>query len=1368
MAPPTETSTVTVPTHTIQTVFSIETFDYTKTRFERWVKRLQSAFHVFGVPADKKLAYLLHYMGPEAYDLLCDKLSPEDPDNKTYEELVATMKSHYNPEPLEIAENFRFLQRRQQEGETAQEYLTALQKMAIHCKFGDYLKKALRNQFVFGLRSEKIQSRLLEVKDLTIDKAVETAISMEVSARDAKQLHSTTPTQTYSVNTVNSKKKTHGPSGQQNASGSKPFNDRNNNNNNNNFTCLRCGSAQHRANGCNAANLFCDFCKIKGHNRKACLKARRANKTPVSAKQVDEADESDECEEVGEIEELWALDSEHREFREKFFTTLEVNGTSIKFETDSGAAVSVMNKKQFKEQFPKVEIQQTTLRLMSYCKNEIDIVGFAQVSVKYRERRTELNLYIVQPNREPLIGREWIRQLGIELRECAQVEPSETNQDVNKILQKYPSIFQTDIGKITGIQAKLHVRENARPVYAKARKVPFAIMEKVEQELSNLVSEGVLIQVKNSDWATPIVPVLKSTGRIRICGDFKITLNPALITDVHPLPTVDELFSKMSGGDRFTKLDLTQAYLQMEVHPEVRKYLTLNTHKGLYQSTRLMYGIASAPAIWQREMERLLIDIPGVSVFLDDIKITAPDNATHLSRLDTVLSRLAEHNIRVNLHKCEFMQEKIEYCGYIINKQGVGKAHSKIEAIQKARPPRNKSEVRAFIGFVNYYGRFFKNLSHVLYPLNTLLKDETPFAWDKDCEKAFKTVKEEMQSETTLAHFDTNLPLVLATDASSYAVGAVLSHTYEDHTERPIQFASQTLTTVQQKYAQIDKEAYAIIFGIKKFYQYVFGRTFTLVTDHEPLVKIFSPTAGLPVFSAARMQHYAIFLQAFDYKIKYRNTKDHANADTMSRLPVEKTRAQQFDEPDSLEIAQIETLPVTLKELAKETGNDPSLAKLIQGLVTGKIVKREHRFNVAIAEFSLQQGCVFRGQRVVIPTALRKKVLEELHAVHFGIVKMKALARSHCWWPNISAEIESLAKNCGKCNETRNEPPKAPIHPWEPATKPFERVHVDYAGPLKNTYFLILVDAYSRWPEVLTTKSISSGTTIALCRRIFATYGLPHILVSDNGRQFVSHEFQRFLKENGIFHKQSAPYHPATNGLAERGVQTLKQALRALEGDDIDREVCKFLLHYRSTPHTITTQSPAKLLFGREINTRLDLLKPKSKEEEGRRANRAENGREFAVGTRVETRNYTRDAKWEFGHIKQKLGNLIYVVELDDGRVWKRHLNQIREIGPNTPPKRDPGEPRDTRPEEIREEGSSGERMTAVPLDQAEGRPAAAIESKGNVDRNLTSGTSDIETKSQAEAEVAPENHRDENRTEPLTLRRSQRNRKEPERLEYK
>ena len=220
-----------------------------------------------------------------------------------------------------------------------------------------------------------------------------------------------------------------------------------------------------------------------------------------------------------------------------------------------------------------------------------------------------------------------------------------------------------------------------------------------------------------------------------------------------------------------------------------------------------MYGIAPAPAIWQRFMEEVLNGIPGVTVFLDDIRITGRNDHEHMQRLEEVLKRLSSYNMRINLKKCQFFANEIEYCGYLINKTGIHKVKKKIVAIQDMPRPENKDQVRSFVGLVNYYGRFFPNLSTTLYPLNNLLKNDVRFDWSKQCEQAFNKIKLEMQSDKFLVHYDPTQPLVLATDASPYGVGAVLSHVYPDGSERPIQYASQTLNRTQQNYKQVDWEA---------------------------------------------------------------------------------------------------------------------------------------------------------------------------------------------------------------------------------------------------------------------------------------------------------------------------------------------------------------------------------------------------------------------------------------------------------------------------------------------------------------------------------------------------------------------------------
>ncbi|KAK2578442.1 hypothetical protein KPH14_001059 [Odynerus spinipes] len=601
----------------------------------------------------------------------------------------------------------------------------------------------------------------------------------------------------------------------------------------------------------------------------------------------------------------------------------------------------------------------------------------------------------------------------------------------------------------------------------------------------------------------------------------------------------------MAGGTTFSKIDLRQAYLQLEVREEDQALLTLNTPRGLYKPTRLMYGIASAPAIWQREIENILKGIPGVTVFLDDIKITGTNDTEHLQRLELVFKKLHDYNIKINLEKSTFFTDQIEYCGYVIDKNGIHKDRKKIEAIEKMPTPRNVSEVRAFIGFVNYYGRFIRNLSSILYPLNKLLHKDFKFIWSRECELAFKNAKRAFQSDEVLAHYDPKLPLILATDASSYGVGAVLSHVYPDGSEKAIQYASSTLSETQKKYAQIDKEAYSIIFGIKKFHQYLYGNKFTLYTDHRPLVHILAPSKSLPLYSAMRMQHYALFLRGFNYTIKYKNTKLHSNADCLSRLPIANYNKNTCDVVDVHQIDTTQSLPVTFEELVTATRQDVNLKEIVHSIETGKPIHTNDKFRSNNLEYSVQQGVFLRGHRVVIPKALQAKILKELHSEHFGIVKMKVLTRSYVWWAEIDNDIKTVTENCAECNANRNNPPIVK-HTWEPATFPFERLHIDFAGPFKGYNFLIIMDAYTKWLEVFIINNITAETTIQKCREVFARFGLPIQVVSDNGRTFISNEFQKFLQNNGISHKLTAPYNPATNGLAERFVQTLKKSLRSI------------------------------------------------------------------------------------------------------------------------------------------------------------------------------------------------------------------------------
>ena len=618
----------------------------------------------------------------------------------------------------------------------------------------------------------------------------------------------------------------------------------------------------------------------------------------------------------------------------------------------------------------------------------------------------------------------------------------------------------------------------------------------------------------------------------------------------------------------------------MVMNEESSKLLTLNTHKGLYKMNRLAFGVSSAPAMWQRTMEQILQGIPGVQCILDDMIITGCNDTQHLHDLQSVLKVLRDRGLRLNQSKCEFFKKKVIYCGHEIDAQGLHKTQEKIHAVNNALPPTNVSQVRSFLGLVNYYHRFLPNLATLLHPLNQLLEKNRTWKWTADCNKAFELAKKLITSDEVLTHYDPALPVKLACDASPYGLGAVMSHVMPNNTERPIAYASRMLSSAERNYSQIDKEALALVWGVKKFNNYLQGRKFTLVTDHQPLTSIFHPARSVPTTTALRLTRYALFLASHDYEIEYKSTTKHSNADGLSRLPVPEVRVEDTNPDDLLHMSQLEMMPVTSAQVRKETARDIVLTKACEFTLKGwpHTYDTELKpFNVRRNELSLHDGCLMWGLRVIIPLKLRETVLSELHQGHLGVVKMKNIARGYVWWPGMDSDIEQLAKGCVGCQRVQHNPRAAPLHTWEWPTTPWQRIHIDYAGPFLGQMFLVVVDAHSKWPEVVSTKSSDSAHTIEILRSIFARNGVPEHLVSDNGPQFTSDEFQTFLKRNGIKHITSAPYHPSTNGLAERFVQSFKQALKSMteEKGSTAAKLANFLFAYRNAPHSTTGQSPA-------------------------------------------------------------------------------------------------------------------------------------------------------------------------------------------------
>ena len=339
------------------------------------------------------------------------------------------------------------------------------------------------------------------------------------------------------------------------------------------------------------------------------------------------------------------------------------------------------------------------------------------------------------------------------------------------------------MGTLKGFTAKIYVDPTAEPRFHPARSVPYALRDLVDKELTHLQEAGTL---EISEWAAPIVTVLKGDRSVRICGDFSITVNPVSKLDRYPIPKIEDLFAQLSKGKFYSKIDLSHAYQQLLLDDDSKMYIVINTHKGLFHYTCLPFGISSAPGIFQRVMESILQGVSGVVVYLDDILISGSTEDQHLAALDEVLSRMDKSELRgANV---SFADVSVSYLGHRIDAQDLHPLPERICAIRDAPAPTSVSALKSHLGMLTYYSKFLPNLSTLLHPLYKLLHKDIAWHWGQEQEKAFSASKELMMSDSCLTHFDSTLELTLACDASAYSLGAVLLHRRSDGIERLIDF----------------------------------------------------------------------------------------------------------------------------------------------------------------------------------------------------------------------------------------------------------------------------------------------------------------------------------------------------------------------------------------------------------------------------------------------------------------------------------------------------------------------------------------------------------------------------------------------------
>ncbi|XP_055839723.1 uncharacterized protein K02A2.6-like [Episyrphus balteatus] len=703
-----------------------------------------------------------------------------------------------------------------------------------------------------------------------------------------------------------------------------------------------------------------------------------------------------------------------------------------------------------------------------------------------------------------------------------------------------------------------------------------------------MLQQGIIEKVDGvSKWVSGIVVAPKGSDDIRICVDMR-RANLAVEREHHPLPTMDDFLPHLGDAKVFTKLDVKQAFHQVEISPESREITTFMTRKGLFRYKRLMFGITCAPEIFQKLMEQILSSCDGVIIFIDDIVVFAPTKELHDLRLKKVLDRMRKFNVTLNKEKCEFAVSEISFNGHRLSGSGIKPMHDKLEAVKQFREPNDAEEVRSFLGLVNYVSKFIPNLATISEPLRRLTKKDVKFQWGCNQQKAFELLKQSLTHELTLGYYDVKCPTQVIADASPVGLGAVLLQTQEGDS-RIISYASRSLTAPEKNYAQTEKEALALVWAVERFHFFLFGRHFDLITDHKALETLFGPKSK----PCARIERWVIRLMSYKFRVIYKPGKSNI-ADPLSRL-IKQVHMKLDESTDTEEyikwiMSYAEPKAIKLKEIEEKSETDIEIQAVKKAMAEGSWINDVSAFKIFEHELSFVGGILLRGTRIVIPEKLREQALKLAHEGHPGMTLMKRRLRAKVWWPKIDAEVDVFVKKCRGCILTSALVPPEPLKRTQLPSAPWQHLAIDFCGPLPSGHHLfVIVDYYSRFIEVEVMKKIDSSEAIKRLKRIFARFGLPLSVTADNGRQFISDEFKEYLCTNNIQLISTIPYWPQQNGEVERQNRSLLKRLIISQNEkgNWQEDLQDYILMYHSTPHSTTLKTPAELMFKRNIRDKL-------------------------------------------------------------------------------------------------------------------------------------------------------------------------------------
>lgn len=1225
-----------------------------------------SYFALSGIPANegdhqRRQFHTLMLMVGERAKLEFRDFGVKDEDKaKPITEILSIIEKAVTRDVKVLLTRCKFNEIRQQEGETCQKLLKRIKEGAEKCKFEtmtaeNVSEKMIRDRLIFALRDPKLKEKLFEKEEetLSVEHVVLIAETSEQASKFLEIHEAKASTEEICVVKSATKK---------------------------NIECFNCGYKHGKSLRCPAEGKSCMNCDKKGHFAKKCRAPKKVKNKKVKQMSADTDESGDES----DLNVKMICSTENNMVAANL--TIRANGQDhqVKCQLDTGAQANVMGIANLKTLgYQKSDLEPSKSKLRGFSGEEIPVIGKKTIRCRVGEVKHKVQFEIVKQKHMPLIGGKDC--IGMGLLICNKINMDENlleTQGSIKIVKKYSHLFD-GIGTIAE-NVKLEIDDKIKAKIQSPRRIPVKVQKDLKKELREMVTAGIILPVhEHTEWVSNIT-FPERDGKRRLCLD-PVKLNEALLRPNYQFPKLEEILPELGNAKVFTKMDLKKGYWQVKLDDDSSKLTTFWTPYGRYKFLRMPFGISSASEIFQMKLFEIVDGLRKTFVMADDILIIGCGKTRqeaiedHDRNLEDTLRRLDHGNARLNGEKLELCKEKVTFFGHLLTNKGVKPDPAKVEAIRTMQKPEDKKAVERFIGTANYMAKFIPGLSEKLGPLREMKHSTESFVWMKKHQQAFEVVREEIASKKLLKYFDKNKPVTIDCDSSCFGIGAVL---LQD--EKPVYFASRTMTECEKRYSQIEKELLSVVFACTRFDQYIYGcQDVTVRNDHKPLERIHKK----PISEVTkRLQRMLMALQRYRIKIMYVPGKEMTLADALSRAPL--TEQQDKRESDLMNVFAIrraEDIRVTderLEDVRKQTAKDEVMQQLRKFIVKGwpsnvkKMPLDETRtFHKYKDEMSYEEGLLFMQDRIVIPRTQRTDMLSRIHDGHRGVEACLQLAKDTMFWPGITQQVKLRVLNCETCLQSGALQRHQPMQSHPIPQFPFEQVSMDCFEVMvkgNRREYIVMADHYSDFFEYKQLGRVTSDAIIKFAKEQFSRHGIPVKVTTDGAAYFLSEKFREFSKKWGFQHTASTPNHQRANGKAESSVKAAKKIIKKSAADGSDEQI-NLLLH-RNTPNSVGS-SPVQRLFARRTRCTIPMttmkLKPQVIEEVQERItkNRRIAKKNFDRGTRklpelevgqsVVVRLKPEVKEWKKGTVIEQKKDRAYVVNVN-GATYVRDREFIR------------------------------------------------------------------------------------------------------------